>query len=466
MNPEQTQVYYQDNPKAQMYAMLVVSFGAFLGPVTLATVNVALPTIANALEADAVLIGWVPTIFLLGNIALMLPFSKLADNIGRKRVYLIGIITNTIGTLLAAMANDIYWLLACRFIQGIASAMIFGCSMAILTSVFPPNKRGLPLGVNAFALYCGLAISPALGGWSTEYLGWRSVFWIQVPALICLMIAITRLKGEWKQPSKGKFDWLGATIFALWSVCLVVGLSGLPRPEYALILLLGVACLIAFIKHQKRIPNPLVRISLFSEHKGFSLSLISTICMYAASYPIALIASMYLQYIQGMSPSQAGHIMLLQAVAMAPLAPIAGKLSDHFNARTIAAIGCVFALVSFIAFSQVHANSPVIMISLIMLGLGIGYGFFTTPNNNVAMHAIDRTELGAAAALLNLARTTGNTVGMGVVTLLITHFIGSKPITENESPLLLLTIQTSLVFASCYCFIALCLSLAGKKSRL
>ncbi len=465
MTPEQTQAYYQDNSKAQIYAMLVVSFGAFLGPVTLATVNVALPTIANALNADAVLIGWVPTIFLLGNIALMLPFSKLADNIGRKRVYLIGIITNTVGTLLAAMANDVYWLIACRFIQGVASAMIFGCSMAILTSVFPPNKRGLPLGVNAFALYCGLAAAPALGGWATEYLGWRSVFWIQVPALFCLMIAITRLKGEWKNPSVGKFDWLGSSIFAVWSVCLVVGLSGLPKLEYSALLLVGIACLVWFIKHQKTVANPLVRLSLFTEHKGFTLSLIATVAMYAASYPISIIASMYLQYIQGMSPSQAGHIMLLQAVAMAPLAPIAGKLSDKLNARIIAAIGCVFALASFISFSQVHADSPVIVISLIMLGLGVGYGFFTTPNNNVAMHSIERKELGAAAALINLSRTTGNTIGMGIVTLLISHYIGSTPITENESPLLLQTIQTSLVFASVYCFIALCLSLAGKKGQ-
>lgn len=459
---EQTQEYYLNNRRAQLFVVCVISFGAFMGPITLATVNVALPTIAHALNAKASLIGWIPTIFLLGSISLMLPFSKLADNIGRKNIYVSGMIINTLGTIAATFAQDIYWLIACRFIQGIASAMIFGCSMAILTSVFPPKQRGLPLGINAFALYAGLATAPLLGGWATEYLGWRSVFWVQIPALLILIIAALQIRGEWKNPKPGKFDWKGTVIFGFWTLGLVVGLSGLPDPAHIVIFIAGIAALIWFATHESKTENPLVRLSLFSEHKSFTIALIATLFMYAAAYPVSIITSMYLQYIKDMPPSQAGNIMLLQAIAMAPLAPIAGKLSDKLNAGVIAAIGCAIACISFFLYATVGELTPVMVVSIAMLGLGVGYGLFTTPNNNIAMHSIPQKELGAAAALLNLARTTGNTIGMGVVTLFITYFIGSKPITDEHHPELLLTVNLSMKMAAVYCLITFCLILIIK----
>ena len=175
----------------------------------MASVNVAIPNLASDLNASANLVGWLPTLYLLSSVAFMLPCGKLADNYGRKRIYVAGLSLNVVAATMSALATGIEWVLIWRFIQGAAGAMIFGAGVAIITSVVPAHKRGTALGIVASCVYVGLTIAPAIGGWLTVIWGWRSVFYFQVPLVLVLLVFIKlTFKGDWKNDHHSKFDWL------------------------------------------------------------------------------------------------------------------------------------------------------------------------------------------------------------------------------------------------------------------
>ena len=191
-------------------ALIIVCAGYLIAPLGMAAVNVAIPALALDLHANAMKVGWLPTLYILSNVAFILPFGKLADNYGRKRVFVAGLVLNALAAGMCAIATNIDWILFWRFIQGAAGAMIFGTGIAIITSVTPSHKRGAALGTVAACVYIGLTLAPAVGGWLTQWLGWRSVFYFQIPLIMVLLVAIKlKLRGEWKNEKHSSFDWWG-----------------------------------------------------------------------------------------------------------------------------------------------------------------------------------------------------------------------------------------------------------------
>lgn len=411
----------------------------------MASVNIAIPDLAADLQANAKLVGWLPTIFLLSNVALLLPFGKLADNYGRKRIYTYGLALNALSSLMCAWADVIEWVLFWRLMQGAASAMIFGSGVAILSSVTPANKRGFSLGLAASSVYVGLTVAPAIGGWLTELWGWRAVFIFQIPLVVALLILIKwGLKGEWKSDRHSKFDWHGTAIFTVSTSALVFGISLLPSLLGMCLLAVAIASMGLFVFHQSRHTEPLIRVQMFRESRVFSMSLTTSFLMYASVYPLSFLLSLYLQYVKGFSPAHAGQIILLQALSMAIIAPLAGRLSDRVQPRIIASVGCAVVAVGFIILSQLGINTSASYIGASLLLIGVGFGLFSTPNNNAIMGAINSRELGVASASMNLSRTVGNLVGMSLVNLLVHIYLGDARITEQQYPALLRTISLSL----------------------
>lgn len=439
--------------------LCVVCLGSCLSPLSMAAVNVAIPSLANALQADAVVVSWLPTAFLLSNVALMLPFGKLADNYGRKRVYALGLATNACGSLGAFFSPSIEWILLFRFVQGAGSAMIFGTSMAIITSVFPARERGLPLGLNTASVYIGLTVAPLLGGLMTETFGWRSVFLLPVPfAAVLVAVIYFFLPTDWRNEQRTSFDWTGAFIFACWTLSLVVGLTGLPDRLNVGLLVLSFLLLAVFIKHQSTSPQPLIRIQLFTESRFFSLSLASASLMYAATYPLNFVLSLYLQYIRGLSPLESGQVIMVQAIAMALLAPFAGKISESVQPRIISTAGCVCVATGFITLSQLGFDTSTAYVSTSLFCIGIGFAMFSAPNNNAVMSSVHRNEVGVAAATLSLARVSGNLIGISLINLLVHLILGDARIVAELYPELLSTLRYALTLASVFVVLATLLS--------
>ena len=431
----------------------------------MASVNVAIPSLAEDLQVAAGKVGWLPTIYILSSVAFMLPAVKLADMYGRKRIYTFGLMLNAITALASGMANDIDWLLVWRFLQGLAGAMIFGTGIAIVSSVVPENKRGHALGIVASCVYVGLMLAPAVGGLLTEAFGWRAVFYFQVPLVVTLIVFIKlALEGEWKLEDAGRFDFKGSTLFLLFSACFVYGLSKPTESVGILLLILSFLCLVIFVMHQRKSSKPLIRVQLFLESRVFSLSLTTSFFMYASNFAILFLLSLYLQYIREYSPSEAGYALLIQPLAMAILAPFAGKLADRFEPRIIATLGCSIVAMGFLLLNQISLHTTAVFIGTALLLSGIGFGLFSTPNNSAIMGAVSQQEVGVASASMNLSRTIGNLFGMSLVNLLIHRFIGDVLISSDVKQELMSTVLWTLKISLCFVIIATVFSaLRGKR---
>ncbi|MHA1711043.1 MAG: MFS transporter, partial [Candidatus Freyarchaeota archaeon] len=210
-------------------ALLVVTLAAFLSTFMGSSINIALPLIGSEFAMDAVLLGWVATSYLLATAMFLVPFGRIADIYGMKRLFTYGILINTVSSLLLAISTSAFMLIFFRILQGIGSAMIFATGFAIPTSAFPTRQRGKALGIVIAAVYLGASLGPFLGGLLTQHFGWRSIFLANVPlGLIIIAFIFLKLRQEWAEAKGEMFDFIGSTIYSLMLIAIVYGLSLLP----------------------------------------------------------------------------------------------------------------------------------------------------------------------------------------------------------------------------------------------
>ena len=433
MDSQQTERYYQDNPAARYAVLVVVCISSFLTPVSLSGSFVAVPAISEDLHVSAVYASWIPAAFLLSNLLMMLPSGRLADQYGRKRIFLIGGLIFSIGSLIAGFAQNIEMLLFSRVIQGISSAMFFTTGMAIITSVFQQG-RGAALGWLVSSIYLGLTCGPLLGGWVTEHFGWQAVFWFPLPlVLIVLVVSAVTMKGEWRSTQAERLDLVGTLYMAIGMIGSFVGLSILPDWQGGLWLVIGLAFIVIFIRHCYTAPSPLVRLNLVLGNKPFSRALAASIMVYASNYGLIFLLSLYLQYNRGMPPTEAGQVLMVQAIVMTVLAPLAGRLSDRYRPRLLATLGCLSMVAGLtLLVATVGPATPIWIILICLVAFGIGFGMFSTPNTNSVLGSVPPERLGMSSALLNLSRLLGQMLGTAVITLLMSLMIGQSKITPDH----------------------------------
>ncbi len=231
-------------------------------------------------------------------------------------------------------------LIAIRLIQGFGGAMIFGTALAILSSVFSPGERGRALGIYIMAVYLGLTMGPFLGGILTGYLGWRSIFLVNVPLgiLACILI-LWRLRGEWAECQGERFDLKGSVLYACSLVAVMLGLSTVPDLNGVLILSVGIVIGVIFVLYELRVPLPVLDLSLFTKNRVFAFSNLAALISYCATYAVTFLLSLYLQLTRGFSPEQAGGILIVLPAVQALLSPVAGRLSDRIDSQVLASIG-------------------------------------------------------------------------------------------------------------------------------
>ncbi|MBV1789860.1 MFS transporter [Marinobacterium sp. D7] len=434
--------------------LLSICVATFLMPMSLSAVNVALPAIASDLQADAVLVSWVPTMNLLGAIALQLPSGRIADILGHKRIFITGVLLYAISSLLVLLIEDIRPLLAVRLVQGISGAMIFGPAMAIVSKTFASSGRGAALGITSSSVYLGLTCGPLVGGWLTELWGWRSVFIAPLPLTVVTLVMVGLFVRESERNAHERLDWFGSIIFALAASSLFIGISELPSVTGLALAALGVVMLIVFIYQQERSPWPLIRLRRMVANRVFFRSIQSSFLMYSANYPLQFMLSLYLQYIQALSPAEAGQLMLLQALVMVVVAPLSGRISDRSDPRIPATIGCVLFGAGFLSLSLLSADSSLLWVGSSLVMMGLGFGLFSSPNNNAALSSVPSERLGIASSILNISRSLGNMLGMTVVVFLFNLLIGNAQIAPEQYPALMQALQYAFVICAGYAFIA------------
>ncbi len=418
-------------------ALTVASLTSFLTPFMGAAVNVALPSLARDLDLDALQLGWVATIFLLAAGMCLVPFGKWADLVGRKRVLTWGIVTYGVGSALSAIAPSFATLLAARAVQGLGGAMMFGTGVAVLTSVFPPPARGAALGINVAAVYLGLSLGPVLGGLLTEQFGWRSVFHVNVLlAAFTAFVVTTRLEGEWAQPRREPFDLAGSIIYASALGTLMYGFSRPPSLEALAWIGAGLATLGLFVAFERRVEFPVLDVSLFTDNRVFGLSNLAALINYAATFAVGFLLSLFLQYVQGLSPRTAGLVLLCQPVVQVLVSPLAGRLSDRVEPRLVASAGMLLTIAGLLLLVPIRADTPMAHIVIALAVLGMGFGLFSSPNTNAVMGAVIQARYGVAAAALATMRLTGQMFSLGLAMMLLSAFVGPATVlTDNPAGL-------------------------------
>lgn len=446
--------------------LLVTTLAGFLIPFMGSSVNIALPTIGKELSMHAVALGWVATSYLLASAMLLVPFGRLADIYGRKKVFSIGMIIYTVGSLVAALSNSAAMLIATRVVQGIGGSMLFSTGVAILTSVFPARERGRALGINVAAVYLGLSAGPFLGGLLTQYFGWRSVFLLNVPlGLIVIAAVFWKLRGDWAEAKGERFDIAGSVIYSLTLVALIYGFTLLPGVSGAILIAAGALGLSIFVWWEMRADSPVLNIGLFRQNTVFAMSNLAALINYSATFAVAFLLSLYLQYIKGLSPRDAGIILVAAPVVQAIFSPMAGRLSDRVEPRIVASAGMGLTAVGLLMFTFLDGNTGLGYIVVSLMILGLGFALFSSPNTNAVMSSVESRFLGVASATLATMRQMGMMLSMGLAMLLFALNIGRVQIAPEHYPMLITSVHTAFIIFTVFCAVGIFASLARGKVR-
>lgn len=454
------------NSTSKGAVLLVTTMASFVFPFMASAVNIALPSLGKEFSLDAVTLGWIATAYLLSSAALLVPFGRIADIYGRKRIFACGIGIFTFSSLLSGLANSATMLIAWRALQGIGGAMLAGTAVALLTTVFPANERGKVLGTIVAAAYLGLSLGPVLGGVLTQHLGWRSIFLIgALLGLLVLGVVLWKLKGEWTGAKGERFDFAGSVIYVLGLVALVYGFTLLPAMSGAGLIIGGAIGLLAFTRWETRTRSPVLDISLFINSKAFTFSNLAALINYSATFAVTFLISLYLQYMKGFNPQNAGLILVAMPAVQAIFSPLTGRLSDRIEPRLIASAGMVLNMVGLILFIFLNEETSLKLIIGNLVLIGFGFALFVSPNTNAVMSSAPKTAYGVASAMLATMRQVGMVLSMGVAMLMFALYVGRVQITPEYYSLFQQSMKTSFIIFAILCFGGIFASLARGRVR-
>jgi MFS family permease len=416
---------------------------------------------------DAVSQGWIATAYLLAAAMFLVPFGKIADIHGRKKIYKYGIILDAIATILCAISISAPLLVSFRFLQGFGDAMIFGTSTAILVAVYPFKDRGKVIGISTAATYFGLSSGPFIGGILTQNFGWRSVF-ISMLILdtIIIVFLFSMLKGEWTGAKGERFDLWGSIIYGFTLFSVIYGFTLLPLTEAFLLMGGSFLGLLVFIIWESRTRYPVLELKLFRHNAVFAFSNMAALINYCATFAVTFLMSLYLQDVRGFDPGYAGLILVSQPIVQAIFSPIAGRLSDRIEPRIVSSLGMavlVFGLYLFIPITDL-TDLQFIVVNLMILGFG--FALFSSPNMNAIMSSVEGKFYGVASATAGTMRLVGQSLSLGIAMLFFALIIGRILPTDPSYPSLLMN-SMRLLFAAfaVLCFIGIFASLARGRVR-
>jgi len=456
---------HKNNEVNKVVLMAITMTSNFFNPLMGAAVNVALPKIGNDFSLNAMQLGWVTMAYLLASAIFLVPFGKIGDMIGRKRIFLYGNIVFFFATLLCAVSTSGNFLIVSRLIQGMGSAMMFSTSMAIVISAFPPQERGKVIGLNVAAVYVGLSAAPILGGILTQIVGWRSIFYCSAFVSVFVISAIIlKIKAEWIEAKDEKFDWIGTLIYIPSMAALMYGFSKLPDTMAIVYTIGGIVGIIVFVMVEIKNPFPVLNMNLFIENKVFASSNLSAFINYAATFAVSFVLSLYLQYAKHLTPKGAGMILITQPIIMAIISIMSGRLSDKISPRWLASSGMAISVIGLmmLAFLKMETSQTYIVVALAILGLG--FGLFSSPNTNMVMSSVERKYYGISSATLSTMRSTGMMFSMAIAALSVHIFVGEQKI--NDSNLLQFIHSSQVIFFvfTILCIVGVFSSLVGKKN--
>ena len=414
------------SPHYKWWVFAAVGLGSFTGVMTFGTVNVALPTIAGHFETDLPTVQWVVIAQTLTVSALLLPMGRLSDMVGRKQVYMVGLLLLMGASVFAATSTSVFMLVMSRVVQGMGAAMTQGTGMAMITSVFPEEERGKGIGTHMSVIGTGGMVGPVLGGFLVSTLGWRWVFLVNLPlATIALLGAVLIMDSKlfFREQRGVRFDWQGAALSTAALVTFLLVMTngyrmGWGSPEIVSAVVFLIALVVGFIWWEKRASAPMLDLSLFKT-RVFSLGVLASFISFLSVASVRFIMPFYLQGVLGYRPAQVGLIMLPTAITMTIMGPVAGRLSDRFGYRVFNVAGLLLASAGILLISRVSEVTPVWAVIAGMVMQSAGTGLFASPNSASIFGAAQGNRHGVVSALLSLVRNSANVTSIAVATAVV-----------------------------------------------
>jgi EmrB/QacA subfamily drug resistance transporter len=447
--------------------LLVVCTAHFLMPFMMSAVGVALPAIGRDFSASAMQLGLVETTYVLSASIFLLAMGRMGDIYGRRRIFQYGIVIFTLAGGLLSQAWSIESMIGMRFLQGMGGSMVMATTFAIVVSVFPAEERGKALGIAVASVYAGISCGPFFGGALVTAFGWRAIFYLAVPlGIITFAVSCAKLRGEWAEAKGEPFDWQGSLVYAGAILLLIAGASNLDQGMWAWLLAVAGTCgLILFLVLESRTEFPVLNVTLLRSNRVFAFSNLAAMLNYAATFGVTFFLSLYLQYVKGLNPREAGTLLIIQPIVQATFSPLCGRLADRFSAATVATIGMGLCAVGLVIAAGITAMTSMTLIMVMLATLGLGFALFSSPNISVIMGSVEPRHLGIASGLNSTMRTLGMMASMTIITIIFSIVMSGKAVTAQTQPLFLLSMHTALLTFSVLCVVGIFFSLARIRKQ-
>ncbi|MDO5845846.1 MAG: MFS transporter [Methanocorpusculum sp.] len=414
--------------RQQMLILAATSIGSVLNPLLASMITLALPAIGMEFSVSARDLGWMSTAFILANALCLVPGARFVDRFGYKKSYIIGSLVVSATCAFSIFAPDYTVLIALRVLAGCGISLVMITSLAILTRVFPKNKRGFIIGINTAMVYIGLSLGPVLGGVMTEAFGWQSLFMLMTPLVLCsAALLFFFLQQEFTEPVP-HVDVFGACLYAAAVFCLMYGLSTITEWGSAFLAAAGVILLIVFVWFELRQAYPILNVRLFFTNKRFARSAYAALLNYAAVYGVVYFVSLYLQSVGRLTPTETGLIMLFQPLIQAVMTPVAGKISDRVDPKYLVTAGMSLTVAGVLLLAGLGLTplGDAQYITITQVFIGLGAALFAAPNTSAIMGSVRAAEYSTASGIVAVVRQLGMLLSMAVCMASISFIVGGE----------------------------------------
>lgn len=425
---------------------------------------IGVPAIAHEFVMNNVIQNWIPTIFFLVVAVFTVPAGQISGKFGVKKSLLAGIIVYLIGSIGGCLSFSTETFLIFRIIQGVGVAFLNVSAMAMVVQAVKPQNRGKALGFTVTGVYLATSLSPVICGFLVQNLGWRSMFYFVIPFLVlCIILMILKIPQEWKTYEKDKIDKIGSVLYGIGILAFIYGFTTLITTQGKILTVAGIIILIIFGAYELKQKSPVFNMNLF-KNKKFTSSNVAALCSYLAIMVVTTILNYHFQYVRGWDAQMAGLILIITPIIMAIMAPNAGKLSDKIHPQKLAAIGIGIAAIALLILTFLTKDTPIYIVVVAMILQGFGMGLFSSPNMNAIMSSVPPKDAPTASASQATMRTIGQTMSLGLLTLVFAWVMGSLPLTTQYAAMIVQASQIICGICTVACVLAVFASLVGIKS--
>ena len=417
------------NDSRKWLRFVAIALGTFMGYLDSSIVNIALPTLTHYFEADITVVNWVVTSYLLMITGLVVIFGRLADMYGRRRLYILGLLLFSVSSALCGAAPTIWTLVAFRCLQGVGAAALLANGAALITETFPSGERGKALGMIGSVLAVAVIIGPLLGGFLTEHVGWRSIFYLNVPVGLAGALLAARLLPKTEvRKSDERFDYPGAIILFAFLSCFLFLTSLLSNPQWQFavvvpLLIVAIILAVVFFTVETRVGYAVLDLSIFRD-RAFSAASLSSFLSFWAVSSISFLLPFYFDRVLLLDPTMSGALLAPVPIILVVVAPLGGHLADRFGVRAICTTGASINCLGLLFLSTLNMNTSRLGVILRLIPFGLGMGLFQPPNNSAMMGAVPKNRLGIVSGMISALKNLGSMTGVAVTTavLAITQF--------------------------------------------